>query len=306
MAYGVGIDVSKSWLDVHVHGLGHSARFGNTPAGYTKLRAWLSSHALRLVVLEATGGYEQAALDALHAEGLPMVRLNPRQARDFAKATGQLAKTDTLDARVLAQMAAVLELTRYQPTEPWRRQLAQYQQRRTHLVTLLQQERQRLSQLSDPWLRQQARTAVQRWQKMLGEVDARIARQIAAQSDLAILRQVKGEGPVLLATLAAHLPELGRLAGKAIAKLVGVAPLARDSGSMRGTRSIWGGRASVRQALYMGALVAVRFNPHMRTFYQRLRAQGKVAKVALVAAMRKLLVILNAKMGDQMAAAAAT
>lgn len=306
MSYGVGIDVSKSWLDVHVHGLGHSARFGNTPVGYARLLAWLSPHALRLVVLEATGGYEQAALDALHAAGLPMVRLNPRQARDFAKATGQLAKTDTLDARVLAQMAAVLELMRYQPAEPWRRQLAQYRQRRAHLVMLLQQERQRLSQLSDAWLQQQARTAVRHWQKMLGEVDARIAGQIAAQSDLAVLRQVTGVGPVLLATLAAQLPELGRVDGKAIAKLVGVAPLARDSGSMRGARSIWGGRASVRQALYMGALVAVRFHLDLRTFYQRLRAQGKVAKVALVAAMRKLLVILNAKMRDQMAATAAT
>lgn len=306
MSYGVGIDVSKSWLDVHVHGLGHSARFGNTPVGYARLLAWLSPHALRLVVLEATGGYEQAALDALHAAGLPMVRLNPRQARDFAKATGQLAKTDTLDARVLAQKAAVLELMRYQPAEPWRRQLAQYRQRRAHLVMLLQQERQRLSQLSDAWLQQQARTAVRHWQKMLGEVDARIAGQIAAQSDLAVLRQVTGVGPVLLATLAAQLPELGRVDGKAIAKLVGVAPLARDSGSMRGARSIWGGRASVRQALYMGALVAVRFHPDLRTFYQRLRAQGKVAKVALVAAMRKLLVILNAKMRDQMAATAAT
>ena len=306
MSYGVGIDVSKSWLDVHVHGLGHSARFGNTPVGYARLLAWLSPHALRLVVLEATGGYEQAALDALHAAGLPMVRLNPRQARDFAKATGQLAKTDTLDARVLAQMAAVLELMRYQPAEPWRRQLAQYRQRRAHLVMLLQQERQRLSQLSDAWLQQQARTAVRHWQKMLGEVDARIAGQIAAQSDLAVLRQVTGVGPVLLATLAAQLPELGRVDGKAIAKLVGVAPLARDSGSMRGARSIWGGRASVRQALYMGALVAVRFHPDLRTFYQRLRAQGKVAKVALVTAMRKLLVILNAKMRDQMAATAAT
>ena len=306
MSYGVGIDVSKSWLDVHVHGLGHSARFGNTPVGYARLLAWLSPHALRLVVLEATGGYEQAALDALHAAGLPMVRLNPRQARDFAKATGQLAKTDTLDARVLAQMAAVLELMRYQPAEPWRRQLAQYRQRRAHLVMLLQQERQRLSQLSDAWLQQQARTAVRHWQKMLGEVDARIAGQIAAQSDLAVLRQVTGVGLVLLATLAAQLPELGRVDGKAIAKLVGVAPLARDSGSMRGARSIWGGRASVRQALYMGALVAVRFHPDLRTFYQRLRAQGKVAKVALVAAMRKLLVILNAKMRDQMAATAAT
>ena len=306
MGYGIGLDVCKAWIDAHVHGMERRARFPNTDTGLEALRHWLAEVPVRQCVLEATGGYEQAALDALHAAGLPMVRLNPRQARDFAKATGQLAKTDTLDARVLAQMAAVLELMRYQPAEPWRRQLAQYRQRRAHLVMLLQQERQRLSQLSDAWLQQQARTAVRHWQKMLGEVDARIAGQIAAQSDLAVLRQVTGVGPVLLATLAAQLPELGRVDGKAIAKLVGVAPLARDSGSMRGARSIWGGRASVRQALYMGALVAVRFHPDLRTFYQRLRAQGKVAKVALVAAMRKLLVILNAKMRDQMAATAAT
>lgn len=300
MTYGAGIDVSKQWLDAHVHGLGHSARFSNTASGRDKLRAWLATFPLRQVVLEATGGHEQAVLDALHAAGLPMVRLNPRQARDFAKATGQLAKTDAIDARVLAQMAAVLDLTRYQPLEPWRRQLAEYQQRRAHLVTLLQQERQRLSQFTDPWLLRQARVALQRWQKMLREVDARIAQQVAAQPDLAVLRQVKGVGPVLLATLAAQLPELGQLTGKAISKLVGVAPLACDSGTMRGSRRIWGGRAGVRTVLYMAALTAVRHEPRLRAFYQSLRARGKSGKVALVAAMRKLLVILNAKMRDQM------
>ncbi|RFF40614.1 IS110 family transposase, partial [Xanthomonas nasturtii] len=136
--------------------------------------------------------------------------------------------------------------------------------------------------------------------------DARIAQQVAARAELEVLVQVKGVGPVLVATLAAQLPELGRLTGKAIAKLVGVAPLARDSGTLRGTRSIWGGRACVRQVLYMAALVAVRFNPALREFYQRLRTQGKAGKVALVAAMRKLLVILNAKMRDQLAASAAS
>jgi transposase len=305
MSYGVGVDVSKQWLDVHVHGLERSQRFGNNPAGLRQLRHWLEPLALRQVVLEATGGYEQAALDALHAAGLPMVRLNPRQARDFAKATGQLAKTDILDARVLAMMAALLPLTSYQPVESWRRQLHEYQQRRTQVVAILQQERQRLVQCTDPWLKQQAQAGLGHWQQQLAALDARIAAQVAAQPELDVLRQVKGVGPVLLATLAAQLPELGKLDGKAIAKLVGVAPLARDSGTLRGARCIWGGRTGVRQVLYMAALTAVRFHPDLRAFYQRLRTQGKAAKVALVAAMRKLLVILNAKMRDHMAAAAA-
>lgn len=306
MGDGVGIDVSKQWLDVHVQGQERGRRFANSPAGVRQLRDWLASRELRQVVLEATGGYEQAALDALHAAGLPVVRLNPRQARDFAKAVGQLAKTDTLDARVLAMMAALLPLRRYQPVESWRGQLHEYQQRRTQVVAVLRQERQRLAQVTDAWLRKQAQAGLRLWQKQLAELDTRIAAQVAVRPELEVLRRVKGVGPVLLATLAAQLPELGELSGKAIAKLVGVAPLARDSGTMRGTRSVWGGRANVRQVLYMGALVAVRYNPDLRAFYQRLCAQGKAAKVALVAAMRKLLVILNAKMRDQMAADAAT
>lgn len=300
MSYGVGIDVSKQWLDVHVHGLERSARFDNTSGGQRKLVAWLAPMSLRQVVLEATGGYEQIALDALHAAGVPVVRLNPRQVRDFAKATGQLAKTDALDARVLAQMAAVLELTPYQPAEPWQRRLAQYQQRRAQLVVSVQQERQRLSQFTDAWLRRQALTALRRGQKMLAELDAHIAQQVAAQPQLSALRQVKGVGPVLLATLAVQLPELGRLTGKAVAKLVGVAPLARDSGTLRGRRGIWGGRAHIRTVLYMAALTAMRHEPRLRDFYQSLRARGKPAKVAIVATMRKLLVILNARMRDHM------
>ncbi|WP_330469363.1 IS110 family transposase [Xanthomonas nasturtii] len=306
MAYGVGIDVSKQWLDVHVHGCKGERRFPNTAAGLRQLRSWLGHMELHKVVLEATGGYELAALDALHAAGLPVARVNPRQARDFAKAIGQLAKTDTLDARVLAQMAMVVSLTPYQPLEGWRRQLREYQQRRTQVLATVQQERQRLSQLTDVWLRKRAQAGVRQWQKELAELDARIAQQVAARAELEVLVQVKGVGPVLVATLAAQLPELGRLTGKAIAKLVGVAPLARDSGTLRGARSIWGGRACVRQVLYMAALVAVRFNPALREFYQRLRTQGKAGKVALVAAMRKLLVILNAKMRDQLAASAAS
>ncbi|WP_372391075.1 IS110 family transposase [Xanthomonas sp. NCPPB 3582] len=300
-----GIDVCKQWLDVHIHQLRQGRRFANNAAGLRQVCAWLGSMELHQVVLEATGNYEQMALDALHAAGLPVVRINPRQGRDFARATGQLSKTDQLDARVLAQMAAVLSLRRYQPLEDWRRRLRAYQQRRMQVLALVQQQRQQVSQLSDAWLKEQAHCGLRQWQQQLSELDARIAQQVAARPELEVLRQVKGVGPVLLASLAAQLPELGRLTGKAIGKLVGVAPLARDSGLMRGVRHIWGGRACVRQVLYMATLVAVRFNPALRDFYQRLRERGKAAKVALVAAMRKLLVILNAKMRDQLAADAA-
>lgn len=298
--HGVGIDVCKQWLDVHVHGLDRRDRFPNTPAGVARLIRWLGPMPLRQVVLEATGGYEQHALSTLHGAGLPMVRINPRQARDFAKATGELAKTDALDAKILAHMAAVLDLVAYQPAAPWQIELGQYQRRRSHLLQNLHQERQRLPQLTDAWLRRQACAALQRWTVMLKALDSRIAALVAKRSALAPLARIKGVGPVLLATLAGHLPELGKIDGKAIAKLVGIAPLARDSGQRRGGRCIWGGRAEVRSVLYMATLTAVRHEPALRDFYQGLRARGKPAKVALVAAMRKLLVILNAKMRDQM------
>lgn len=298
MTYGVGVDVCQEALDVQVHGLDRYARFSNCARGIQQLCAWLAPIAVRQVVFEATGRCEPAALDALHARGWRVVRVNPRQARDFARATGQLAKTDRLDAQILAHMAAVLELTPYRPAEPWRRQLAEYQQRRSHLVLWLQQERQRLEALTDPWLREQAQGFVQQAQQALRELERRLARQVAAHPHLAVLAQIKGVGPVMLATLAAQLPELGQLSGKAVAKLVGVAPLARDSGRWRGARSIWGGRAGLRGVLYMAALTAVRYEPRLRSFYQALRARGKPAKVALVAAMRKLLVILNARMRD--------
>jgi len=300
MTYGVGIDVSKQWLDVHVHELDRTTRVANSPEGLRKLVSWLQGSALGQVVIEATGGYEVAALDALHEAGFAVARVNPRQARDFAKATGQLAKTDALDARVLAHMAQVMPLPGYQPAAPWQRQLAQYQQRRTQLQLGVMQQRQQLAYVTDGWLRKQAQRALKHWQKMLGEIDARMAELMKAQPQMEALRTIKGVGPVLLATLASRLPELGRLSGKAIAKLVGVAPLAHDSGTMRGRRGIWGGRSNIRAVLYMSALTAIRYEPKLREFYQSLRQRGKQAKVAIVAAMRKLLVILNAKMRDQL------
>ncbi|MHB1992223.1 IS110 family RNA-guided transposase [Metallibacterium scheffleri] len=298
MFVSVGVDVSKATLDVAIHGAAATRCFPNTPAGHRRLIAWLQPQGTHQVVLEATGGYEQAALDALQAAGLPVVRVNPRQARDFARATGQLAKTDRLDARMLAQMAATLPLRRYQPAAAWQRRLAEWSQRRGQLVTLLTGERQRLRQLTEVPLRRSLQRHMAWLEDEIAALDRAIAQQLEAQPVLATLRTLKGVGPVLTATLASELPELGRLDRKAIAKLVGVAPLARDSGQWRGPRHVWGGRHAVRSALYMAALVGVRHEPRLREIYQRLRARGKAAKVALVACMRKLLVILNARMRD--------
>jgi len=298
MSVSVGVDVSKATLDVAIHGAAATRCFPNTPAGHRRLIAWLQPQGTHQVVLEATGGYEHAALDALQAAGLPVVRVNPRQARDFARATGQLAKTDRLDARMLAQMAATLPLRLYQPAAAWQRRLAEWSQRRGQLVKLLTGERQRLRQFTEAPLRRSLQRHLAWLESEIAALDREIAQQLEAQPVLATLRTLKGVGPVLTATLASELPELGRLDRKAIAKLVGVAPLARDSGQWRGPRHVWGGRHTVRSALYMAALVGVRHEPRLRELYQRLRARGKAAKVALVACMRKLLVILNARMRD--------
>lgn len=300
MHYGVGIDVSKEWLDVHVYEMNKTGRLPNTKPGFVRLVTWLHQFPVGRVVLEATGGYEQAALDSLYEAGFAVVRVNPRQARDFAKACGQLSKTDRLDARVLAHMAQVLTLPLYQPPAAWQRQLAEYQQRRLQVQLILQQERQRVGRLTDDWLSEQARQSLCHWQAQLKDINARLAELMAVQPHVEALRGIKGVGPVLLATLLGQLPELGRLDGKAIAKLVGVAPLARDSSTLRGKRSVWGGRANIRAVLYMSTLTAIRYEPRLREFYQSLRQRGKQAKVAIVAAMRKLLVILNAKMRDQL------
>jgi len=294
----VGIDVSKATLDVAVHGSSEVHAFANSAVGFRRLAAWLLPQRPHQVVLEATGGYEQAALDALFAAGLPMVRANPRQVRDFAKALGQLAKTDRLDARVLAQLAAAVSLPRYQPACAWQRRLAQWHQRRSQLVQMLGCERQRLERLVEPALLTWARKHISMLQRELRRLDTQIKYQVAAQPSLDPLRSLKGVGPVLQSTLASQLPELGQLDSKAIAKLVGVAPLARDSGLLRGQRHVWGGRRQIRAALYMATLTAIRYEPKLRAFYQALRARGKLAKVAIVATMRKLLVILNARMRD--------
>jgi transposase len=298
MSAFVGIDVNKATLDVAVLGKADVRQFANTPRGFRALASWLKRWRPQRVLLEATGGYEQAALDALHDAGLPMVRINPRQVRDFAKATGQLAKTDRLDAQVLAKMAATIDSPMYAPREAWRVRLGQWQQRRGHVVQILLAEKQRLERVDEPVLRRGTERHIAFLQRELRDLDAQIGQQLQARPELAPLRSLRGAGPVLQATLACELPELGQLDGKAVAKLVGVAPLARDSGQWRGRRTVWGGRAGVRTALYMSALSAMRFEPTLREFYQRLRSRGKAAKVAIVAVMRKMLVILNARMRD--------
>lgn len=297
----VGIDVGSDQLDVALASDKQVRRYPNTKAGWRSLTAWLAPLAPQRVVLEATGQYDAGVLSALHAAGLPVTRINPRQARDFAKASGQLAKTDALDAQMLANLASVgdaLQLRTHQPKEAWQEDMASYQQHRVHLQQMLLSARQRYATLKPAWLRRQARQTIAHLEHQLLQVDRELKKQIQAQPQLATLQTLKGVGAVTAATLAAHLPELGRLSGKAIAKLVGVAPLARDSGYQRGQRVIWGGRSVIRQVLYMAALSTIRYEPSLRDFYQRLRQRGKAGKVALVAVMRKMLVILNARMRD--------
>lgn len=299
---GAGVDVSKAFLDVAVHGEKTVKRFTNDGAGFAQMAAWLGPWNLQQVVLEATGGYEQAVLDGLYAEGLPMVRINPRQVRDFAKATGQLAKTDRLDARVLAHMASVLPLIAYRPLDAKASRLKQFHQRRGHLIQMISAEKQRRRQITDPTLRAMLDENIRRLEVDRDQLDAAIGEQIADTFQRRVLGSIKGVGQGLLTAVICDMPELGYLSRKSAAKLYGMAPLSRDSGTFKGQRTTWGGRAAPRVAMYMATLSAVRYDPSLRAFYQGLLARGKLKKVALVAAMRKLLTILNARMREAIAA----
>jgi transposase len=300
----VGIDVSKAVLDVVVTPSSEAWSTLNTAEGMQRLVEKLGKMSPRLIVLEATGGLERRAVAALAAAALPVVAVNPRQVRDFAKATGQLAKTDTIDAAILALFADRIrpELRPLRDAET--QELEALVVRRRQVVDMISAEKNRLS-AAPPSKR--VRTAIGKtikwFEKQLEEIDSDI--DIAVKGSSAwrekddLLRSVPGVGKVLSRTLLSLVPELGALGKKQLAALVGVAPLNRDSGMQRGRRSVWGGRANVRAVLYMGALVAARFNPTIRTFHARLRASGKLPKVALVACMRKLLTILNAIVRDR-------
>src|SRR2546422_695603 len=292
----VGIDVSKAQVDVALRPEGRFAA-PNDESGIAQNIERLSAVPPALVVVEATGGFEMPLAGALAAAGLPVVVVNPRHVRDFAKAAGKLAKTDALDAQTLAHFAEVMRPEPRPLPDEQTQTLAAILTRRRQLVEMLTAEKNRLASARKP-VRKSLRTHIAWLERELTQRDSDLAHAIREspvwreKDDL--LRSMPGVGPVLTTTLLADLPELGTLTGKQIAALVGVAPLNRDSGTLRGKRTVWGGRAQVRAALYMAALVASRFNPVIRAFYQRLRAAGKAKKVVLTACMRKLLVILNA------------
>lgn len=299
----VGIDVCKARLDVAVLPSGESFSVANDEEGLQALTGKLVGVSPALAVLEATGGLERPLAAALFASGIACAVVNPRQARDFAKATGRLAKTDRIDAGVLARFA---EAIRPEPKAPPEAEALEFQAilaRRRQLIGMLVAEKNRLTASASKKVRSRLEAHIRWLEKELDRVDRDLQEAIEEnptfKENEALLRSVPGVGPVLCRTLLAELPELGSLSPRKLSALVGVAPLNRDSGTLRGKRTVWGGRARVREALYMGALIASRFNPAIKEFYERLVAAGKPKKVALVACMRKLLTILNAVLRDR-------
>ncbi len=293
----VGIDVAKAKLDVASYPPGVPATQRNTEDGIAAVVRAVHALAPALIVLEATGGYELPLVRALVEAALPVIVVNPRQVRDFAKATGQLAKTDTIDAQVLAVFAARVQPTLRPQPSPATHELAALLARRRQLVEMVTAEKHRLGH-APPAIRAGIQAHLEWLTQQLTTLDEELTQRIR-QSPLwkeqeDVLQSVPGVGPVMSRTMLADLPELGTLTRRQIAALVGVAPLNRDSGTWRGARTCWGGRAPVRTALYMATLVATRCNPVIRHTYQQLCARGKKRKVASVACMRKLLTILNA------------
>ena len=293
----VGIDVAKAQVDVAIRPTNDRWEIPRDEAGIRKLVSQMKTLEPVMVLLEASGGLELPLVAALAAEAVPVVVVNPRQVRDFARATGKLAKTDALDAAVLAHFAEAVR----PPVRPLRdaetQLLNSMAARRHQVMTMLVSEKNRLSAATTVAVRPRIEAHIAWLERELDELDEGL-RQTLRQSPVwqekdDLLRTVPGVGEQLSITLLAYLPELGTLDRRQIAALVGVAPFNRDSGTLRGKRTVWGGRARVRAALYMGALVASRFNPVIQDFYQRLLAAGKPKKLALTACMRKLLVILN-------------
>jgi transposase len=298
----VGIDVSKETMDVAVRPTGEEKSFKYDEKGRLQMADWVGSLEPRLVVLEATGGLEKAPVCALISRGVRVVVMNPRQIRDFARATGRLAKTDKIDARIIAHFAeAVRPEVRPLPT-PEMEELEALHTRRRQLVEMLTAEKNRRS-TAPPAIRKEIEAHIRSLEKSLGKVEKEMEKRIKnsplwREKD-EVLRSTPGVGAATSISLLCDLPELGALNRKEISALVGVAPFTRDSGLFRGRRMIWGGRACVRSALYMSALSARRFNPVIRKFYERLIAAGKPFKVAMTACMRKLLVILNAMLKNR-------
>ncbi len=297
----VGIDVAQAHLDMAVRPTAETWQVANDEAGITTLVTQLQALAPTLIVLEATGGFQGPVTAALATAGLPVVVVNPRQVRAFAHALGVLAKTDRIDARVIAHFAEAVRPTPRPLPDAETQELRALVVRRRQLLAMLTAERNRLG--TAPARIQQAIQQHIAWLEsqlaaLNDDLTATIERSAVWQAKADLLRSIPGVGPVLSRTMLAQVPELGTLGHKQVAALVGVAPFNRDSGTLRGRRTVYGGRAEVRAVLYMGALVATKHNPVIKAFYARLCAAGKAKKVALTACMHKLLTIMNAMVRD--------
>jgi transposase len=299
----VGIDVAKDRLDIHVRPSGESFTVARDGEGLAALVDRLKQIVPALVVLEATGGFEITVAAAVGSAGLPLAVVNPRQIRDFARATGKLAKTDSLDAAAIAHFAQAVHPEPRPLPDAQAQELGELVARRRQVIEMITAESNRGRQLQSKRLKKRIERHLDALQKELTEIENDLDESIRGtpiwRESENLLKSVPGVGNATARTLLADLPELGTLGRKQIAALVGVAPFNRDSGTWRGQRTVWGGRAGVRAALYMAALVASRRNPVIAAFYRHLRSAGKPAKVALTACMRKLLIILNAILRDK-------
>jgi transposase len=298
----VGIDVAKDWLDVADLGEKRTKQFANMKKGIRELVRWMSQLQPKLIVAEATGGYEEALVLALFAAGLPVALVSPQRVRQYARAKGRLAKTDPLDAQLLAEYGKAIQPRLFVGKSEERKELSALVGRRNQLNAMLQAEKNRLRGQTGA-VRNSLERVIACLQAELKQMDEQIRTLLQQHTDLQaqekLLRTAKSIGPVTAATLLADLPELGQLDRQQIAALVGVAPMNSDTGKKRGYRKTKGGRPQVRRTLYMATLTGIRYNPILKPHYQQLRKRGKEKKVAITACMRKMLTILNAMLRDQ-------
>jgi transposase len=298
----VGIDIAKDWFDVAILGEKRTRQFANTKTGIRDLVGWMSRVQPKLIVVEATGGYEEALVQALFEAGLPVARVSPQRVRQYARAKGRLAKTDPLDAQLLAEYGQAIQPRLFVGKSEERKQLSALVGRRNQLNAMLQAEKNRLRTQTGA-IRSSLEKVIACLKTQLHQMDQEIRTLLQQHTDLQaqekLLRTAKSIGPVTAATLLADLPELGQLDRQEVAALVGVAPMNSDTGKKRGYRKIKGGRPEVRRTLYMATLTGIRHNPVLKPHYEQLRKRGKLKKVAITACMRKMLTILNAMMRDQ-------
>lgn len=294
----IGVDVAKDWIDIFDPETGSGRRLRSP-----EYKAFAQAHLDKVIVLEASGGYERPLIAALVTAGTRYTRQNPRHAREFARATGQLAKTDRTDARTLASMGEALKLEADPPVCPARRRLASLNARRDGLKAHVKKEKTRLQQTDDAWIKADIKSLLVLLERRVKKIEAEIANQIAASEELKVLdeqlRSAPGVGRVVSAVLIGKLPELGHVNRRAIASLAGLAPHAHDSGYMKGKRRIWGGRREVRSALYIAAFIASRKDPEMKAERTRMQAAGKPFKVVIIALARKLLTRLNSMVRER-------